>query len=1855
MNRICSLADFYSYVDRHPYVSFDLFDTLICRRLLKVNEVHDTVSAYVLTQIGKRRTNNPFDLTLLRYRMTDLLKISSDGGNQEPLIDHVWDRLLRHEITEVAQRQAMVQRVVSFELELELCNLRLVPGAAELLAKLQNDGRTVVGISDMYFDMERMQTILRKLGILDLFAHLYVSADVQRTKQTGDLFRHVLADLHIKPVQMIHVGDNLRSDVEQATEVGIAAVLVDQPHLLDIKRPAYGRRARIEEEVADLVKMHLLSLHLDGQERRLDRIYFMARDGCAIDSFLTKWKPSLIDAFMPSPDTKVLYLNRILSCWGGIDFAGEWLFQAVELALWLNHNAATPEEVCAVLGLAETPYALGSRTLRAGHDTARIVGVFTEAKLVGQIKAEIIAKRAELVRYLEGIGFFNSRSVAFSDVGYSGTVLRDLNNLFLNRAAEEGVLHPPAMLLCLLATSDNLATNRPRSYPFVEFAANPVLPADKLPQELKASFAWLELFFKHPTLMPILRFIENDAVVVPEIRHELTLPDPVPSQRVSHYAVERDEDIVLLWMSALNFTAQIIDPIIDRFANPDPDTIAQMQDEVFEQHSIHGTRRSIFLTIPGARPEAISLAAQQGDYWIPGSIAVSRAAPHARHAPHEDIAAAPQQRQGLRRWFRSPRPVGAERSMPSPDSFDPTFYREFYADLRQFVKADELWNHYLRHGRAEKRLPTRQALIAQLEAEFLTIPADFDGRAYLRLNGDLGAQLDNPVQALNHYMRFGRHEGRKYLNNDPDLPQDFERLRATNVIILSASEEALWAKGEDTLTLFLRRHEVWAGSWLNDLNVAEFRALHHAWCGPVTCAAACIVALLEKGMARCPSLSLHRPFDANYYRRQSAQLEHLGPADLYRHYLNHSSREGLQPSEAAALRDLWGQSEFPDCFEWNKYRATISHLQEASRSAVLAAFIDDPNQKRVKFITGANAASFLEYLAVRAWRHHGRTQEAETLFEAALDAGASLGRIQHLLGDLALQLGQPDRALAHFRLGAQSADANLWSSFHTGRLLLEQGDYRSAMNVLAESAAGWQERAPWRRLWAAAMRARCKAVLRNFRAAADNPSAFDEADGLVDEIIAQAPLKRSGSHGGAGVLVITSRAITAPFLEPMPSSANTIVNLTEDDGGDLAGALLAHELVIFHETPFTYKVLRTIALAKSLGMQAVAWFGDLANWEGHPLCERFATTDTGPTALRLDNLPEFALPARYCDSIVTTLAGCAPFLQQIARDGDVFVVNVASGNCRGADPERRVVLVGPGAAADDEMANTVASAIVQAARDDAKLFFLVTEPMARRPALRAVPAQWEAIDNGLNLGDCARLIETVDAVLHLGEAPNLGKKGSAGYSVEAEAASRGVPATTIPASAPGPIGARKLRSADGTSAPDRAAEARAIATSIHRMVEGVVAPPMPQECHRQNAEHTQRTATAKPAMRILYANVFFAPQVIGGATRVLKDNVDYILDHHHEEFEIAVFTADEQNDRDGEWRIDAFRGVPVYRVATPQELDMDWRTDNPAVGAKFQAVLRAFKPDLVHIHCLQRLSVTVAEACAAASVPYIVTLHDAWWISDFPFLTNAAGMPVAARPDYYDQERLGRVGVVRSVLRAKRLRAALLGADRRLAVSESFAEIYRSAGIACETVQNGVSRIEPFTRATPGSRVEMCHIGGLQHHKGAYLIEAALRNGVYANLHFTVVDLARGPGEETQTIWGTTPVTIAGKMSTAQLAYFYSRMNVLLAPSTWPESYGLVSREALGHGLWVVASEGGGAMADPVIEGVNGFVLSSGDMTHLARVLGMIDRDAATYRLPPKVTENMRTADDQSRDLVELYWSMARVEHNTVPFLETVE
>jgi glycosyltransferase involved in cell wall biosynthesis len=208
-------------------------------------------------------------------------------------------------------------------------------------------------------------------------------------------------------------------------------------------------------------------------------------------------------------------------------------------------------------------------------------------------------------------------------------------------------------------------------------------------------------------------------------------------------------------------------------------------------------------------------------------------------------------------------------------------------------------------------------------------------------------------------------------------------------------------------------------------------------------------------------------------------------------------------------------------------------------------------------------------------------------------------------------------------------------------------------------------------------------------------------------------------------------------------------------------------------------------------------------------------------------------------------------------------------------------------------------------------------------------------------------------------------------------------------------------------------------------------------------------------------------------------------------------------------------------------------------------------------------------------------------------------------------------------------------------VSGRFAALYERCGLQrLRVIENGVPAIPFGSRSpSPSGRVRLAHVGGVSLHKGYNVLKAAVMVSAFTNLEILIVDHALQPGIEQRATWGATPVRFCGKVPQAEVADLYRDVDVLVAPSVWPESYGLVVREALQAGCWVVTSDRG-ALSQDVVPGC-GHVVPVETYHALQQVLAEIDANPQRYLGPIESRPVLRTASDQAAELGRLYLESA--------------
>ncbi len=391
--------------------------------------------------------------------------------------------------------------------------------------------------------------------------------------------------------------------------------------------------------------------------------------------------------------------------------------------------------------------------------------------------------------------------------------------------------------------------------------------------------------------------------------------------------------------------------------------------------------------------------------------------------------------------------------------------------------------------------------------------------------------------------------------------------------------------------------------------------------------------------------------------------------------------------------------------------------------------------------------------------------------------------------------------------------------------------------------------------------------------------------------------------------------------------------------------------------------------------------------------------------------------------------------------------------------------------------------------------------------------------------------------------------------------------------------------------------------------------------------------------RLLFVNTLYPPQELGGATVVVANLVQDLRARYGERYDVSVFTYDLHGGGGYALREYSHDGVHVTALSVPLGPDMDWRYRDAEIAELFKRYLAFNQPDLIHFHSIQRLTASVLEAAEARDIPCVVTVHDAWWFSDHQFLLDRGGRAC----DWHQQDPLIAAAcsddLNRAITRRRYLAERLRGADAVLAVSEFQARLYALNGFTGLRVnRNGLHAPAPTARAPAADgRLRLGYLGGVCAHKGYFFLRDAVGAAGLRNAAMTIVDFTLPEGGARHARWGGTPVTFVPKRAPARMPEFYAGIDVLVAPSLWPESYGLVTREAAAAGVWVVAAKAGG-LAEDLRPGIDSHIFTPGALDELVTILQELDANPARYRQPvPVAAEHIRSVAAQVDELDALY------------------
>lgn len=457
--------------DRKKTVSFDLFDTLLIRRIHDPDLVKLPVARFIselskqyncavgwqkvqdlrdeIERIHRAETGKKFDdheACYPQYMLELLCQIFGDQDGPE-----------------------ILQKVAEYEILME--NSMLVPRAelVDWVKELAAAGKRIFIISDMYFPATYLRQLVAHAGILDLVEDVVSSADTFLAKASGKGYLLVAEKYGIDYKDWLHIGDNGFSDGLRAVEAGIEALIIHDPKEEQRKslvkryynysdgKPFWRGRilqqlmAPHEGENTDQSPLYIEGYNFIGpmiglfvqriaelcNEKNITKVFFLSREGW---TFKRYWEQAM-PALYPQgglPEIEYLYVSRMALAGASCAFNGLTKTKA-DIAFLPSGNRDF-SDVCRIFSLDTDKFQPYLKTFGLKEDTClshihdgydpenrrKFEAMLEDSGFQEEVKAQSKSSNLAMLRYFEDVGFFDHENVAIVDIGWLGSIQRFL-------------------------------------------------------------------------------------------------------------------------------------------------------------------------------------------------------------------------------------------------------------------------------------------------------------------------------------------------------------------------------------------------------------------------------------------------------------------------------------------------------------------------------------------------------------------------------------------------------------------------------------------------------------------------------------------------------------------------------------------------------------------------------------------------------------------------------------------------------------------------------------------------------------------------------------------------------------------------------------------------------------------------------------------------------------------------------------------------------------------------------------------------------------------------------------------------------------------------------------------------------------------------------------------------------------------------------------------------------------------------------------------------------------------------------------------------------------------------------------
>jgi predicted HAD superfamily hydrolase len=459
-------------------VSFDIFDTLLVRRIHDPDLVKLPVARYIAGLAATQGLHWSWQKVQSRRDAIEQVHRAATGMKY---VDHeacypVFMRELLQEIFQNRFDESLLERVTAYEMAME--NSMLVPRKmlVDWLEELAADGKRIFLISDMYLPSSHLQKLIEHAGVLHLIEAVVSSADTFLAKASGKAYPMIAEKYSVRPEAWLHIGDNPFSDGLRAGEAGLEAMIIHDPAEDQRKsivkryynysdgRPFWRGRA-LQQLMAPLEGENLpvSPLYTEGynfigplvgifvqqvaemcRKNHITKVFFLSREGWTFKRYWEQAAPFLFPE-NNLPETEYLYVSRMALA--GASCAYQGLTKTNADIAFLPSGNRDFRDVCRIFSLSPenfadhlAAYGLTADTclshIHEGYDPEnrkRFDAMLEDDAFQAEVKKQTIDANLAMQRYFEHAGLFAHRNVAIVDIGWLGTIQRFLFEAIAHR------------------------------------------------------------------------------------------------------------------------------------------------------------------------------------------------------------------------------------------------------------------------------------------------------------------------------------------------------------------------------------------------------------------------------------------------------------------------------------------------------------------------------------------------------------------------------------------------------------------------------------------------------------------------------------------------------------------------------------------------------------------------------------------------------------------------------------------------------------------------------------------------------------------------------------------------------------------------------------------------------------------------------------------------------------------------------------------------------------------------------------------------------------------------------------------------------------------------------------------------------------------------------------------------------------------------------------------------------------------------------------------------------------------------------------------------------------------------------